>query len=47
MKENIAVSQVITIMLVQSAECLWVLHRLEVCPYKPRGLSLLGQSVIS
>ena len=25
---------------------LWVLCRLEVCPYKPRGLSLLGQSVI-
>ena len=25
---------------------LWVLCLLEVCPYKPRGLSLLGQSVV-
>ena len=25
---------------------LWVLCLLEICPYKPRGLSLLGQSVV-
>ena len=45
-KENLkALSSSHHVCLSNLSASMWVLCRLEVCPYKPRGLSLLGQSV--